>query len=66
MVPSALYSYDYAMLDALARKFAGVPVEETAPEFWLMTKDNAPATIDGPAFPIVEDYKAQWSKLWGK
>ena len=25
-----------------------------------------PATIDGPAFPIVEDYKAQWAKLWGK
>ena len=66
VVPSALYSYDYAMLDALARKFAGVPVEETAPEFWLMTKENVPAGIDGPAFPIVEDYKAQWSKLWGK
>ena len=66
VVPSALYSYDYAMLDALARKFAGVPVEETAPEFWLMTKDNVPAELDGPAFPIVEDYKPQWSKLWGK
>src|SRR5207249_9009282 len=45
VVPTALYSYDYAMVDALARKFAGVPVEETSPEFWLMTKDNAPATI---------------------
>jgi ABC-type sugar transport system substrate-binding protein len=66
VVPTALYSYDYGMLDALARKFAGVPVEETSPEFWLMTKENAPDTIDGPAFPIVEDYKAQWSKLWGK
>ena len=21
---------------------------------------------NGPAFPIVEDYKAQWAKLWGK
>ncbi len=65
-VPTALYSYDYGMLDALARKFAGVPVQETTPEFWLMDKSNAPATINGPAFPIVEDYKAQWSKLWGK
>ena len=54
------------MLDALARKFAGAPVEETTPEFWLMTKENAPGPIDGPAFPIVEDYQAQWSKLWGK
>ena len=66
VVPTALYSYDYGMVDALARKFAGVPVQETKPEFWLMTKDNAPATIDGPAFPIVEDYQAQWDKLWGK
>ena len=66
VVPTALYSYDYAMLDALARKFAGVPVAETSPEFWLMTKENAPSSMSGPAFPIVEDYKAQWAKLWGK
>ena len=51
VVPSALYSYDYAMLDALARKFAGVPVEETAPEFWLMTKENAPAVDRRPGVP---------------
>jgi len=25
-----------------------------------------PSGINGPAFPIVEDYKAQWAKLWGK
>jgi len=66
VVPSALYSYDYGMLDAFARKFAGVPVEETAPEFWLMDQANVPSGINGPAFPIVEDYKAQWAKLWGK
>jgi ABC-type sugar transport system substrate-binding protein len=66
VVPSALYSYDYAMLDALARKFAGVPVEDTPPEFWLMDQESAPETLTGPAFPIVEDYKAQWAELWGK
>lgn len=66
VVPSALYSYDYGMVDALARKFAGAPVEETPPEFWLMTQENAPDGLDGPAFPIVEDYEAQWSELWGK
>jgi ABC-type sugar transport system substrate-binding protein len=66
VVPSALYAYDYAMLDALARKFAGVPVEETPPEFWLMTKESVPSGLSGPAFPIVEDYKSQWAKLWGK
>jgi ABC-type sugar transport system substrate-binding protein len=66
VTPSSLYGYDYAMLDALARKWAGVPVEQTTPEFWLMTKENIPSNINGPAFPIVEDYKAQWAKLWGK
>jgi ABC-type sugar transport system substrate-binding protein len=66
VTPSSLYGYDYSMLDALARKWAGVPVEQTPPEFWLMTKENVPSSINGPAFPIVEDYKAQWAKLWGK
>jgi ribose transport system substrate-binding protein len=66
VTPSSLYGYDYSMLDALARKWAGVPVQQTSPEFWLMTKDNIPANINGPAFPIVQDYKAQWAKLWGK
>jgi ABC-type sugar transport system substrate-binding protein len=66
VTPSSLYGYDYSMLDALARKWAGVPVEQTPPEFWLMTKENMPASINGPAFPIVEDYKTQWAKLWGK
>ena len=54
------------MLDALARHWAGVPVEQTPPEFWLMTKENMPSAINGPAFPIVQDYKTQWAKLWGK
>jgi ribose transport system substrate-binding protein len=66
VTPSSLYGYDYSMLDALARKWAGVPVEQTSPEFWLMTKDNMPSSIGGPAFPIVQDYKAQWAKVWGK
>jgi ribose transport system substrate-binding protein len=66
VTPSSLYGYDYSMLDALARKWAGVPVEQTTPEFWLMTKENMPSSINGPAFPIVEGYKAQWAKLWGK
>jgi ribose transport system substrate-binding protein len=66
VTPSSLYGYDYSMLDALARKWAGVQVEQTSPEFWLMTKENIPSNINGPAFPIVEDYKAQWAKLWGK
>jgi ribose transport system substrate-binding protein len=66
VTPSSLYGYDYSMLDALARKWAGVPVQQTSPEFWLMTKENMPSSINGPAFPIVQDYKNQWAKLWGK
>ena len=54
------------MLDALARKWAGVPVQQTPPEFWLMTTESMPSSINGPAFPIVQDYKNQWAKLWGK
>ena len=65
VTPSALYGYDYSMLDALARKWAGVPVVKTTPEFWFMTKTEVPA-VNGPAFPIVPDYQAQWAKLWGK
>lgn len=65
--PSAVYGYDYSMVDALARHFAGVPVLPTPPEFWLMTSSAVPPeAISGPAFPLVPDYKAQWTKLWNK
>jgi ribose transport system substrate-binding protein len=65
--PSAVYGYDYSMVDALARHFAGAPVLQTPPEFWLMTSSAVPPeAISGPAFPLVQDYKAQWTKLWGK
>ena len=53
------------MVDALARHWAGVPVERTDPELWLVDKDSLPTTSN-PTFPFVEDYKAQWSKLWGE
>ena len=31
------------MLDALARHFAGVPVEQAQPPMWIVTADNMPA-----------------------
>jgi ABC-type sugar transport system substrate-binding protein len=65
LTPTDLYAYDYMILDALARKFAGAPQLQTAPPYWLMTKDTMPQ-IDGPIFPVIEDYKTQWSKIWGK
>jgi ABC-type sugar transport system substrate-binding protein len=66
LTPAQLYSYDYNELDGLARKFAGVPVEESeVPDLWLMTPETVP---DPPptVIPIVEDYKAQWAEIWGK
>jgi ABC-type sugar transport system substrate-binding protein len=65
LVPADLYSYDYLMIDALARKWAGVPLEEAGPPYWLIKQDTVPANTEA-AFPVVEDYKAQWLELWGK
>lgn len=65
LVPSDLYSYDYLMLDALARHWAGVPLIDAGPPYWLVKKDTAPDDTS-KAFPVVEDYEAQWKKLWGK
>jgi ABC-type sugar transport system substrate-binding protein len=67
VTPASLYGYDYSMLDALARKWSGQQVLQTPPEFWFMSSsDVPPAATAGPAFPIVQDYQAQWAKLWGK
>ncbi len=64
LVPADLFSYDYLMLDALARHWAGVPVNDAGPPYWLITKDTVPKDTSKP-FPVVEDYQAQWAKLWG-
>jgi ribose transport system substrate-binding protein len=65
LVPYDYYSVDYQMLDALARHFAGVPVQLTPPPLWLITKSNLPADHTA-IFPMVADYKSQFLKLWGK
>jgi hypothetical protein len=65
VLPPALHSYDSGMLDALVRHWAGVPVENTEPDLWLVDKENIPKTTE-PAFSPVEDYKEEWAKLWGK
>ena len=66
LVPPEHYSYDYAILDALARKWAGVPVQETEPNVWMVTPDTIPDTGGAAVFPSVEDYQQQWAALWGK
>ncbi|KQV73804.1 hypothetical protein ASC61_01565 [Aeromicrobium sp. Root344] len=64
LVPADLFSYDYLMLDALARHWAGVPVNDAGPPYWLITKSTVPSDTSKP-FPVVEDYQAQWDKVWG-
>lgn len=65
LVPADLYSYDYLMLDALARHWAGVPLVDGGPPYWLVKKDTVPADTSA-AFPVVADYEAQFKALWGK
>jgi ABC-type sugar transport system substrate-binding protein len=65
LVPFDYYDVDYQMVDALARHFAGVPVLQTPPPRWLLTKDNLPSDFT-KLFPNVESYQSQFLKLWGK
>jgi ABC-type sugar transport system substrate-binding protein len=65
LVPFDYYDVDYQMLDALARHWAGVPILQTAPPLWLITKANLPASHT-QLFPNVVDYQSQFLKLWGK
>jgi ABC-type sugar transport system substrate-binding protein len=65
LVPGDRYSYDYQMIDALARHWAGVPLVQAGPPYWLMKPDTVPANTSKD-FPLVQDYKTQWQKLWGK
>ena len=65
LVPFDFFDVDYQMVDALARHFAGPPIEHTAPPLWMITKDNLPSDYT-KLFPNVESYKDQFLKLWGK
>jgi len=65
LVPFDYYNVDYQMVDALARHFAGAPVQLTPPPLWLMTKGNLPSN-HSTLFPVVENYQSQFMKLWGK
>lgn len=65
LLPFDYYNVDYQMVDALARHFAGAPVELTAPPEWLVTKANLPSNHDS-LFPDVPAFQSQFLKLWGK
>ena len=41
-----------------------MPIQQTPPPQWLMSKDGLPSTSE--LFPVVPDYRQQFLKLWGK
>lgn len=60
------YEEMYSLVDALARDFAGVPLEKesdvTVPD-WIVTKKTLPTSKE--IFPVVADNAQQYFKLWG-
>ncbi|HEY2478636.1 MAG TPA: substrate-binding domain-containing protein [Solirubrobacterales bacterium] len=54
-------------MDLLARLFAGVEYKEDLDDstlpYWTITQESLPTTEE--EFPVVEDYEAQFKKLWG-
>lgn len=65
-VPFDYYTVDYLMLDAMARKWAGVRVQQTAPPVWLATGLNTTPVLTQKVAPIVLNYRNLFLKLWGK
>jgi ABC-type sugar transport system substrate-binding protein len=66
VVPYDYYAVDYMMLDALARHFAGAPVQHKTLPLWIVTADNMPAEATKGLFPVVPSYRDEFKKLWGK
>ncbi len=65
-VPFDYYTVDYLMLDSMARKWAGVPVQHTAPPVWLATGLNTTPALTQKVVPIVVNYRNLFLRLWGK
>ncbi|MEV0071731.1 MULTISPECIES: substrate-binding domain-containing protein [unclassified Amycolatopsis] len=65
-IPYDLYGDMWAIVDSMARKFAGVAVPTIHPPMWVVTKDNYPTEAGSELFPIVADYDKQYAALWGK
>ena len=66
VVPFDYYAVDYLMLDALARHFAGAPATDAGPPLWIVTPENMPARATEGLFPVVEDYRDEFKRIWGK
>jgi ABC-type sugar transport system substrate-binding protein len=66
VVPFDYYAVDYLMLDALARHFAGAPAAAAGPPLWIVTPENMPVGATDGLFPVVENYRDEFKKTWGK
>ena len=66
VVPFDYYAVDYLMLDALARHFAGAPATDAGPPLWIVTPENMPASATEGLFPVVEGYRDEFKRIWGK
>jgi ribose transport system substrate-binding protein len=66
VVPFDYYAVDYLMLDALARHFAGVPTLDALPPIWIVTAENMPESATKGLFPVVESYRDEFKRIWGK
>src|SRR3954451_254578 len=66
VVPFDYYAVDYLMLAALPRHFAGAPAQQAFPPLWIVTPKNMPANATKGLFPVVESYRTDFKKLWGK
>jgi ribose transport system substrate-binding protein len=64
-VNTDIFVQTFQMMDALARKFAGVPIlENEGLPWWWITKSNLPSATK--LEPSVANYVADFKKLWGK
>ena len=66
VVPFDYYGVDYLMLDALARHFAGAAPLNAFPPMWIVTPENMPEAATKGLFPVVEGYRDEFKKIWGK
>lgn len=70
LVATHIYGYPEMMwrsIDFLIRELGGESTEGTTAHTlpaWVVTKDELPADVT-KEFPTVEDYEAQYRKLWG-
>jgi ribose transport system substrate-binding protein len=64
---TSFYEVYWRGIDLLARLFAGVDYAEDEDDstlpYWTITQESLPNSEE--EFPVVEDYEAQFKKLWG-